>query len=251
MRGSGARGPRPNAIATSSPHQTSSAATLRTASGDPPPLTASSTTRNAMSGPSVNRSRSGHRRRGPSGRAFSRIPVAVLAFVVLMLLPPAATAASGADPSNPSLDQYVESVPTSHGDPPGGGGSTRGHISTSHLPASVRHQIAAHGGRDATQLEAIATSPVFGAPADAVASTTGRPAATPGTGTGTGSGAGRHSTAQPLPASGDSRPSGVDAFTTAATHGGGSSTGVLAIGLVVIALMAGGIALSRRRANLA
>jgi hypothetical protein len=197
-----------------------------------------------MSGPSVNRSRSGHRRRGPSGRAFSRIPVAVLAFVVLMLLPPAATAASGADPSNPSLDQYVESVPTSHGDPPPGGGSTRGHISTTHLPASVRHQIAAHGGRDATQLQAIATSPAFGAPADAVASTSGRPAGSPGSG----SGAARRS---PPEAPAASRPSGVDAFTTAATHGGGGSVGVLAIGLVVITLMAGGIALSRRRANLA
>jgi hypothetical protein len=200
-----------------------------------------------MRGPSVNRSRSGHLRRGPSTPAFRRIPVTVLAFVVLMILPPAATAASGADPSNPSLDQYVESVPTSHGDPPGGGGSTRGHISTSHLPASVRHQIAAHGGRDATQLEAIATSPAFGAPADAVASTTGRPSGT----SGAGNASPRHSTARPPLASGDTRPSGVDAFTTAATHGGGGSTGVLAIGLVVITLMAVGIALSRRRANLA
>jgi hypothetical protein len=200
-----------------------------------------------MSGPSVNRSTSGHRRRGPSGRAFSRIPVAVLAFVVLMLLPPAATAASGADPSNPSLDQYVESVPTSHGDPPGGGGSTRGHISSAPLPASVRHQIAAHGGRDATQLEAIATSPAFGAPAAAVASTSGGSTGT----SGAGSGSARHPTAQPPAASGASRPSGVDAFTTAATHGGGGSIGVLAIGLVVITLMAVGLALSRRRANLA
>lgn len=192
-----------------------------------------------MSGPSVNRSRSGHRRRGPSGRAFSRIPVAVLAFVVLMLLPPAATAA-GADPSNPSLDQYVESVPTSHGGaPPPNGTTTRGHLST-----SVRHQIAQRGGADATQLQAIATSPAFGAPVDAVASASGRQAGS----SGSGSGATRRTTPQPAAAS---RPSGVDAFTTAATHGGGGSVGVLAIGLVVITLMAGGIALSRRRVGAA
>jgi hypothetical protein len=167
----------------------------------------------------------------------------VLAFVVLMILPPAATAASGADPSNPSLDQYVESVPTSHGDPPGGGGSTRGHISTAHLPASVRHQIAAHGGRDATQLEAIATSPAFGAPADAVASTTGGSGAT---GAGGGS-AQRPSPQRPPLTSADHRPSGIDAVASSATSADGSSMGLLLGGLVLIAALAGGMALARRR----
>jgi hypothetical protein len=167
----------------------------------------------------------------------------VLAFVVLMLLPPAATAASGADPSNPSLDQYVESVPTSHGDPPPGGGSTRGHISTAHLPASVRHQIAAHGGGDATQLEAIATSPAFGAPADAIASTSARS----GSASGRGSAPRRHTTSPPPAASADHRPSGIAAVATSATSGEGGSNALLLVGLVVITALAAATALARRR----
>src|SRR3954465_3835709 len=121
MRGTRASGPSENAAPIKSPHQTSSAATLRTEGGEPPPFTASRTIRKAMRGPSVNRSRSGHLRRGPSTAAASRISVTVLALVVLMILPPAATAATGADPSNPSLDQYVESVPSSHGGGPPAG----------------------------------------------------------------------------------------------------------------------------------
>src|SRR3954467_15135073 len=167
MRGTRASGPRENATPIKRPHQTSSAATLRTAGGEPPPFTASRTIRKAIRGPSVNRSRSGHLRRGPSTAAVSRISVTVLALVVLMILPPAATAATGADPSNPSLDQYVESVPSSHGGgPPPTGTTTRGHLST-----SIRHQIATRGGADASQLEAVATSSAYGAPATAAGST--------------------------------------------------------------------------------
>ena len=172
-----------------------------------------------------------------------RVPVTVLTFVVLMLLPPAATAASGADPSNPSLDQYVESVPSSHGGSPPGPGSTGGHASTStgsHLPASIRHRLAATGGPDATQLQAIATSPAFGAPADAVAATSARRGASDG------AAAGRSST-QSKPASTDRRPSGFDAVATAATSGEGSSSGLLLGGLVLISALALGTVFARRR----
>jgi hypothetical protein len=167
----------------------------------------------------------------------------VLAFVVLMILPPAATAASGADPSNPSLDQYVESVPTSHGGPPPSHGSIRDGSTSQrgHLPASVRHRLAASGGSDAKQLEAIATSPSFGAPTTSSAPRSG---GTKDGGSGTGGGTGAR---QP----GGSGPSGLDAFTTAATHGGGSSVAVLLAGLVLITLLAGGTALARRRADIA
>jgi hypothetical protein len=168
----------------------------------------------------------------------------VLAFVVLMILPPAATAATGADPSNPSLDQYVESVPTSHGDPPPGGGSSQGHITTStgHLPASIRHDIAARGGRDATQLEAIATSPAFGAPATAVRSTAG------GGATGGDTGGSRHADKSPAaPVRADHRPSGIAALADSATRSGGGSIGLLLGGVVLISALLGGTALARRR----
>jgi hypothetical protein len=171
----------------------------------------------------------------------------VLAFVVLMILPPAATAATGADPSNPSLDQYVESVPTSHGDPPSGGGSTHGHITTStgRLPASVRHDIAAHGGPDAAQLQAIATSPAFGAPATVVRSSTGT-----GTGTGATAGDSGGSQAQKTPAAparAGHRPSGIAAIANSATDGEAGSTGLLLVGVLLISALLGGTALARKR----
>jgi hypothetical protein len=186
----------------------------------------------------VNRSRSGHLPRGSSTPALRRIPVTVFAFVVLMILPPAATAASGADPSNPSLDQYVESVPTSHGGAPPGPGSTRGSISTSpggRLPASIRHRLAAHGGADATQFEAIATSPAFGAPAEAIRSTRDRG----------GAGGGTREPAPAAPAT--RRPSALDAVTNSATHAEGGSTGLLVFGLVLITALLAGTALARKR----
>jgi len=195
----------------------------------------------------VNLSRSGHLRRGPSTAAVSRIPVAVLALVVLMILPPAATAATGADPSNPSLDQYVESVPSSHGGGPPSGRPSRGHLSD-----SVRQEIVRRGGADARQLEAVATSSAFGAPTSTAAQSSSSAGGTGGSGAGTtggaNGGAGNGSRGAPA-ASGDHRPSGLDAITSAATSGDGSSIGVLAAGLVLIAAMAGGTALARRRSH--
>ena len=168
----------------------------------------------------------------------------MLAFVVLMILPPAATAASGADPSNPSLDQYVESVPTSHGDPPPGGGFSHGHISSTRgqLPASIRHQLATRGGSDATQLQAIATSPAFGAPAAAVRSTTGS-----GNGTRSRGGDGSRHANDAQPDGAAHRPSGIAAIADSATQGDGSSTGLLLGGVALISALVGGTALVRRR----
>jgi hypothetical protein len=123
----------------------------------------------------------------------------VLALVVLIVLPPAALAES------PSLDQYVERVPTAHGDEPPGTAPPGRAV---HLPPGVQRQIDRGGGADAKQLEAVAGSPSLGAPptgagaraggAGGSAEATGgaAPAATPGvvgaaTGAATGSGAGR------------------------------------------------------------
>lgn len=164
-----------------------------------------------------------------------------------MILPPAATAATGADPSNPSLDQYVESVPSSHGGGPPAGRPSRGHLSD-----SVRQQIARRGGADAKQLEAVATSSAFGAPTSTAGRGSSAASATGGSGTraagGTRGGTGNGGSGAPA-ASGDHRPSGLDAITTAATSGDGSSIGVLAAGLLLIAAMAGGTAFARRRSH--
>jgi hypothetical protein len=142
-----------------------------------------------------------------------------------MILPPAATAASGADPSNPSLDQYVESVPSSHGDktPPSGGSSSLG--------GDLRRQIQAQGGSDAKQLEAVAGSPAYGAP----------PASHAAKGSGTkrgGSGDARKSSP---------RPSALDSATAAAVGGSGSTTTLLVAGLALITALAVSAALWSRR----
>jgi hypothetical protein len=164
-----------------------------------------------------------------------------------MILPPAATAASGADPSNPSLDQYVESVPSSHGDKTPPAGSSRGHLSS-----SVSHEIAKRGGADAKQLEALATSPALGAPTSTATPSSpgvagsrgGQTGRTPGGSGGSARGAAR----APL-AIGARTPSGLHAIATAATSGEGSSIGLLAGGLVLITALLGGTALVARRNN--
>jgi hypothetical protein len=157
-----------------------------------------------------------------------------------MILPPAATAASGADPSNPSVNQYVESVPSSHGgQPPSGGGSSP----SSHLPASVRHRIAAQGGTDAKQLESVATSPALGAPPAPNAASGGKGKGGTGSG-GTGSGG--------APSAADERsPSAISAVATAATGGNGNSVVILVAGLALITALAAAIALARRRSDIA
>ncbi|HEY0633518.1 MAG TPA: hypothetical protein VGC98_15785 [Thermoleophilaceae bacterium] len=170
----------------------------------------------------------------------------MFALVVLMILPPAATAASGADPSNPSLDQYVESVPSSHGDKTPPGGSSHGRLSD-----SVRHKIAKQGGADAKQLQAVATSPTFGAPTStATQSSSGTAGSSAGRGGSSagGSGSGSSAGGARAPLAIDERaPSGLHALATAATSGEGSSIGLLVGGLVLITALLGGTALAARR----
>ena len=126
-----------------------------------------------------------------------------------MTLPPAAGA-------NPSVDQYVESVPT------GDGGVDVGKPGTPAdrpLPARVRERVQEKGGADAAQLEAIATSPALGAPATTAAA--------------------------PRRAEGTAKPALLDAVTTAAA-GGGAPLGALLAGMLVLTAMAGGAAFVRR-----
>src|SRR4051812_1417727 len=108
---------------------------------------------------------------------------AVLAFLALLLFSPAASAASGPDPSNPSLDQYVETVPNSHGGAPPSG-TSGGHQTRGHLSASIRHRIARQGGADAGHPEAVGTPPAFGAPPTGTGSSTAADPTKRGGGTG-------------------------------------------------------------------
>ena len=181
---------------------------------------------------------------------FRRAPLAGVTLGALLVLPSAAMAApgNGTDPSNPSLDQYVESVPSSHGDhpkPPSGGSSHGGQLS-----ASVRHRINAHGGADAKQLQAVATSPALGAPTSSSAGSGGGGGAGSGSGGGGGSAGGGQSGADTPSVADEGGPSSLSAITSAASHGDGSSIGVLVAGLLLISAVAVGLALVRRRSYL-
>lgn len=79
----------------------------------------------------------------------------MVALISLLIVPAPATAQS------PSLDQYVESVPTARGPKPSSHGSGPG---GSELPPQVRRRIEQQGGSDADELAAIAGEPGRGAP---------------------------------------------------------------------------------------
>ena len=137
---------------------------------------------------------------------------------LLMLLQPDAGVA------NPSVDQYVESVPTAGGSPAPGGRPAQ-------LPAAVRDRIRSEGGADAATLQAVASSPALGAPASA-------------------SGTGGHSGGSKPDRSGTAgEPDSpvTAATTTAVPDGGGSSVPVLAGGLILLTAAGAGMALARRR----
>jgi hypothetical protein len=80
----------------------------------------------------------------------------VIAVFALLLVAPAAWA--GGKP--PSIDQYVEQIPTSKGPKPTGGPAQ----TVSRLPRTVERTIRSEGGNDAQALEEVATSSRFGAP---------------------------------------------------------------------------------------
>ena len=167
--------------------------------------------------------------------AARRMPLAVISLVVLMLTPPVAAAQSGTDPSNPALDQYVESVPSSHGShpgPPSAGGQTHPDA----LPPAVRSQIQTQGGSDAKQLEAVGSSPALGAPPAASHHARHGDRAKPA------------ATAPTRVKPEDKSPSLLSSVAKAATDGGGGDgAGLLIVGLVLLTAALGGTALARRR----
>ena len=166
----------------------------------------------------------------PSSKAVLRGLPALLALTLLMALPSLAWA------GNPSLDQYVESVPTGHGNGPSHHG---GSSSATQLPEATRRQIEQQGGSDAPALEAVAGNPALGAPDSAGKA-----------GHGAGSGK-RTRNAKPggsaPTAAGTASPSALDAATTAATGGDDSSGAILLVALALLTLVAAAVALARRR----
>ena len=84
---------------------------------------------------------------------------------------PQAAQAQSPGSNAPSIDQYVESVPTGSGRSEAPSRETG---SAEPLPRQVAEGIEAEGGTDASQLETIATSPALGAPAPQGAGTDGR-----------------------------------------------------------------------------
>jgi hypothetical protein len=200
----------------------------------------------ATRGPTIEGS---HQPSGGRRRSSRRTGFGVLTLVALLIvLPPAARAA------NPSVDQYVESVPTADGDTIGGGNggvgggrTTRDHANPgpTRLPHSVRQRIRSQGGSDAATLETIASSPALGAPDSVPASDSGggsgRGRSRSGGGGGGSGGNGNGNVADEKP------PSAIKAATAAAVDGGGGSMGVLAGGLILLTAAGAGIALARRR----
>src|SRR5215208_4103253 len=103
-------------------------------------------------------------RRGPllPASLSGRRRTAVLVLALLMLLSSTAAVNLAEASTNPSIDQYVESVPSAGGDRSPQG---QPHSNAGSLPPNVRERIRSQGGSDAAQLETIASSPALGAPA--------------------------------------------------------------------------------------
>ena len=148
----------------------------------------------------------------------------------MLALPAAALAqAPGEISPDPSVNQYVESVPTSKGSKPSTGGGGKG----DKLPPAVERRIEREAGADAADLEAIATEPDAGAPA---ARKGGRDRSDTASGK-----------REPAPEVEDKAALSAAAEATFGSDGGG--LGLLLVGILGTTVLVGGFALSRRRAG--
>jgi hypothetical protein len=83
----------------------------------------------------------------------------VLGVVMLVPVPTGASAQSAAEAPDPSVNQYVESVPGARG-----GAPASSHDKPAYVAPSVRKRIAEQGGEDKATLDAITRSQQLGAP---------------------------------------------------------------------------------------
>jgi hypothetical protein len=153
---------------------------------------------------------------------------------LVALLPATASAQAPGEGPNPSLDQYVESIPTRSGTsrtrdrPPG----ERGRLS-----GEARRRLEREAGRDARALEDVTTSPSLGAPPQR----RGDPRRRDGAAGGRTAGESDRRAAEPQRSA---VPSAIDA-----TLEGGSSTTLLLALLAATAAGMGALALARRRSR--
>ncbi|MEA2431030.1 MAG: hypothetical protein QOF65_522 [Thermoleophilaceae bacterium] len=172
-------------------------------------------------------------------RAVATTKASVLLAGTLLAAPSAAVA-------SPSLDQYVESVPSSQGPqrpaPPSHGHTSetsgKGGSAPTQLPAATRHALARLGGSSAPALNAIATDPGRGAPTGATPTTK------------SGSGGGHVPSRNGRQGGGSSTPSSSPSALSAAVHGAGSGQGaqlpLLLLGLLAITAVSAAMALRSR-----
>jgi hypothetical protein len=137
---------------------------------------------------------------------------------------------------NPSVNQYVESVPTAKGAKPS-------RYAPDHregkLAPDLRRRLEQHGGADAEALEAIATEARLGAPTVRAGDGRGgseprRRGETPGAAT-------------PQPPRAEADKGFVPAVTGAVLETEGRGTLLLIVALVTVAVMVGGVAAARNR----
>jgi hypothetical protein len=162
------------------------------------------------------------------------VKVSLVLAGVLMAAPPA-TAAAPASPPSPSVDQYIESVPTSEGPKRPDAPSTRPSSNSTPgsgaapppLPAAAERKLAREGGAATPALRAITSDPGRGAP------------------TATGS--------EPPPRAASHTAGSAPGALSAAVHAAGSGQGVqlplLLLGLLAISGAAAVLAIRRRAAG--
>jgi hypothetical protein len=143
----------------------------------------------------------------------------VLLIALLASAPAAAAAPPGESSDSPSLNQYVEQIPTAKGDRPTGGGGGGA------LPRDVRRQLGREGGPDAEALGDVATSPALGAP---------QPRA-------------RRSPSMGAPATSADQAGGTSALDAAVGAAADGGLGWLLAVAVAMAAAAAGVTLARRR----
>ncbi|HEX8122377.1 MAG TPA: hypothetical protein VF549_14035 [Solirubrobacteraceae bacterium] len=168
----------------------------------------------------------------------------MVTFIALLMLPAPALAQdpAGASPS-PSVDQYRESVPTAGGSKPSFRG---GKEKKAELPPDVKRDLAGQAGADAQDLEAIATDPGLGAPADPAGGTGGQSGGKKGgDGTGKPAGAGNGRTGSGAPRAADER--SVVPAAAQAVGSGSDGMVLLLLGLGGTTAVVAALAFARRR----
>ena len=174
---------------------------------------------------------------------YSRAVKACLMAVLCIGCAPQAAQAQAPGANAPSVDQYVESVPTGSGRSETPSRQTE---AAEPLPQRLTERLEAEGGTDASQLEKIATSPALGAPVTQGAGTEGRNSGRRQARGDSGRAKAKSKTTPPTRLS--ARNDGAVTAVASAASGRATPVLLLLIALVVVtAVIAGAAARARRR----